>query len=251
MNSFPYLLNVKARSNLLNEKVRRIYAMDSSELRKNLTESNIDISLSEFKKNMLEGTPIYGFTPQIDTGHKMGLWSFVFTHTTLHLKIHVTLKCWKTLRPVFRIEIDSIVSSEVWCLTANADSIKLSENYYMCFLYILAYEAENIEKSFYEYKARFVKDEKIKEISKNSIEEWLKVILKEKYSYSIFQEENKVMLSVRMKKGIQLDIPIYYKRFREIIPNLIETIEKYDQLIENTSVKVLISNFKRYENWNK
>ena len=117
---------------------------------------------------------------------------------------------------------------------------------------MMAYEAENIEKSFFEYKAKYEKEEKIKEISENSIEAWLAAILKDKnYIYYISKEENKVMLSIRMKNGTQLNIPIYHKKIQKIMPHLIETIEKYEQMINDTSVKVLISNLKVNEIWNK
>ena len=230
------------------EEARKMDDMDKEEL----CEKRPDfyISIKELKQKMSEGVTIFGFTPQIDNPNQE---SFILTHSTLHLNIQVLFNsCYS--RPVFNISIDSTGCSRLWYLSKTR-----SLRVFPWFMYLMAYEVENIEKSFWEYKPKYEeemkikeKEEKIKEISKNSIETWLTATLKDKgYTYYISKGENKIILSVRMKNGTQLDIPVYYKRFRKIMPVIIETIEKYEQLIDNTSVKVLMSNLKANAIWNK
>ena len=228
------------------EEVMKIGNMGRKELREK--RPDLYISIEELKQRMSEGTPIFGFTPQIDDTNK----EFILTHPSLYLKINIIFDTWDS-RPVFYISIDSTKGCS-WYLSKYR-SLRVRP----WFMYLIAYEVENIEKSFWEYKPKYEeemkkkeKEEKIKEISKNSIEIWLTAALKDKdYSYYISKGENKVMLSVRMKNGTQLDIPVYYKRFRKIMPDIIETIEKYEQLIDNTSIKVLMSNLKANAIWNK
>ena len=239
----------------LNEKIKSIYRMNSSELRKKFPDLNIDISVEELRKKMNEGTLFYGFTPKPTNNYSRG--DFILTNPDFpHLKIELRFSNSNNHKPVFYVSIDETWSNWFYVYFNNIssgrncsdDSLKI----YIYFLYILAYEIGNIEKSFYAYSANFEKEEKIKEISKNSIEVWLAATLKDRnYTYYISKEENKAMLSIRMKNGTQLDIPVYYKKFRKIMPNLIETIEKYEQMIDNTSVKVLISNLKIHQKWNK
>jgi hypothetical protein len=101
------------------------------------------------------------------------------------------------------------------------------------------------EKEFSEFSAQLDKDDKITDISHKSIETWIKALFQENpYPYYMKASENKITLSVKMKNGTQLDIPVYYKKFQQIMQQIMPTILEYENLIEKRNMKVLISNMK-------
>jgi hypothetical protein len=121
---------------------------------------------------------------------------------------------------------------------------------YPNFVYLLFEDAAQIEKEFLELKAECEKQEKIDDISAQSIETWLSSVLKGSgYTYYIKEDYNKITLSIRMKHGSQLDIPIYFRRFRKQMPDLLKTIKEYEEITANGKVKVLISNLKINKQW--
>jgi hypothetical protein len=106
------------------------------------------------------------------------------------------------------------------------------------------------EKEFTEFSAQLDKDDKITDISQKSIETWIKALFQESpYAYCLSSSENKMTLSVKMKSGMQLDIPIYYKKFQQIMQQIMPTIVEYENFIEKNNVKVLISNLKKNYKW--
>jgi hypothetical protein len=61
------------------------------------------------------------------------------------------------------------------------------------------------------------------------------------YNFYLTETENKIMLSVPVCKGLQLDIPIYYSKYEQIIPQIMLTIQKYEKMIAETKIKMLVS----------
>jgi len=95
-----------------------------------------------------------------------------------------------------------------------------------------------------------IKQEKIEDIAKNSINTWLKAVLQnQSYSYYTTESENKITLSVKLKNRMQLDIPIYFSRFQKIMPELLNTIQKFEKTANEAKIKVLISNSKVNQQW--
>ena len=174
-------LSEKIKEIRYGEEARKMDDMDKEELREK--RPDFYISIKELKQKMSEGVTIFGFTPQIDNPNQE---FFVLTHPSLHLKINIIFDTWNS-RPFFYISIDS-AKSDSWHLSKSR-SLRVRP----WFMYLIAYEVENIEKSFWEYKPKYEeemkkkeKEEKIKEISKNSIETWVTAALKDKgYSYYI------------------------------------------------------------------
>ena len=69
------------------------------------------------------------------------------------------------------------------------------------------------------------------------------------YSYYTTESDNKITLSVKLKKSMQLDIPIYYKNFQKIMPELLNSIQQFEKTANESKIKVLISNSAVGEMW--
>lgn len=126
-----------------------------------------------------------------------------------------------------------------------------SENSVVVILPFLEQFAD-LEKEYLQLSADLDKSEKITEMSQKSAEIWLKELFKDtEYSYYTVVGDNKITLSVQLKNGTQIDIPVYYKKFQIIIPEIMATIKEYEQITEKIKIKVLISNIQRKEQWIK
>jgi hypothetical protein len=87
------------------------------------------------------------------------------------------------------------------------------------------------------------KQKKIYGIAANSIETWLDIVCKDiSEPYYIKKDKNKIILSIQLWHKTQLDIPIYYSSFQNIMPKIINTIKVYTTTQKETQIKVLISN---------
>jgi len=134
------------------------------------------------------------------------------------------------------ISIDNISSSR-WC-----GSIGM--------LYRCMDEMNEIAEEFRKLKGELEKQEKIEELTKNSIYTWINTIMENQpYSYYIKESALKITLSVKLRYRTQLDIPIYYSDFQNIIPEVLETIQQFTENAEKIKIKALISNSKPYEQW--
>ena len=117
-------------------------------------------------------------------------------------------------------------------------------------LYRCMDEMNEIAEEFRKLKGELEKQEKIEELTKNSIYTWLNTIMKNQpYSYYIKESELKITLSVKLKYNTQLDIPIYYSNFQNIMPEVLETIQQFTENAEKRKIKALISNSKPHEQW--
>ena len=99
-----------------------------------------------------------------------------------------------------------------------------------------------------EQKNERAKQERILELQSKSAEEWIKSAMKNNgYSYRIDKStNNKLTLFVKINEKLQLEIPIYYESFQEIVPLIPETIKQYETLIKENKIKVLINNLPPY-----
>jgi len=96
-----------------------------------------------------------------------------------------------------------------------------------------------------------IKQDRIKLLQHNSSEEWIKSLLKNTdYSYKIVKgNDNKLLLCIKMNGKQHLEIPIYYKSFQKIVPNLLDTIQQYENIVKNSPIRVLVKNSSPGEQW--
>jgi len=117
-------------------------------------------------------------------------------------------------------------------------------------LYRCMDEIDGIANELRELRNNLEKQEKIDVIAKNSIKTWLKSIFQNQpYSYYTTESENKITLSIKLKHRTQLDIPIYYKRFQKIMPELLNTIQQFEEGVNKGKIKVLITNTGLHQEW--
>ena len=113
-------------------------------------------------------------------------------------------------------------------------------------LYRCMDEIDGIAKELRELRSNLEKQEKIDDIAKNIIKTWLK---DQPYLYYTTESENKITLSIKLKHRTQLDIPIYYKRFQKIMPELLNTIQQFEESVNKGKIKVLITNTGLHQEW--
>ena len=185
-------------------------------------------------KQINSGNPICNFYPK-----SVGLNQFVLTNPNRQLRVFIANN-----NGYFSYQVQTCFTGT--CISTFWEITHPEE------LYCILKKIEDLEMVTNDYIANREKEKKIKDISQRSIDTWLSSTLKNSgYEYYTSSDKNKMVLSVRMKNGTQLDIPVYYQRFQKIIPKLMDTIQKYEQLMEDTSMKALISNLKTRRNWIK
>jgi len=124
-------------------------------------------------------------------------------------------------------------------------------------LYRCMDEIDGIAEEMRKYKDDLEKQEKdlekkkkINEIAKNSIITWLKSVMQnQQYSYYATESAHKITLSIKLKNGMQLDIPIYYNRFQKIMLELPETIQQFVNTVNNCKIKVSVRYSKPKQQW--
>ena len=160
-------------------------------------------------------------------GNGYSFFNSIGCHCNLHLDGKKNRIC---------IEIDNI-SSSYWRGTIGM-------------LYRCLDEINEIAGEFRKLKGDLEKQDKINDIAKNSIITWLKTLMQNlPYSYYTSENENKIILSIKMKNRVQLDIPVYYNRFQKIITELPETIQEFEKTAKKSKIKVLISNSRSGQLW--
>ena len=149
---------------------------------------------------------------------------------------YIHFKSGKRMQQLISITIDNI-SSSGWYGTIGM-------------LYRCMDEIDGIAEEMRKFKDDLEKQGKINKIAKNSINTWLKSVMQnQSYSYYTTESEHKITLSIKLKNGMQLDIPIYYSRFQKIMPELPETIQQFVNTVNNSKIKVLVSNSKPNQQW--
>ncbi|MDR1879107.1 MAG: hypothetical protein LBQ64_06045, partial [Bacteroidales bacterium] len=117
---------------------------------------------------------------------------------------------WSTY-PTISLKIGEISSSSCYYI-----------NIYPDLVYQVFKHSEEIEEEFFALKSKLEKAAKIADISGKSIETWLPTMLADTgYQYYITKDEHKLTLSIKVRRGVQLDIPIYFNKFQKIMPDLL------------------------------
>ena len=105
------------------------------------------------------------------------------------------------------------------------------------FLYHLLVHFDSIEKDYLQLVEYFDKLEKTATI----IRKWVSENFSNtNYNFKLLESENKMLLSISFR-GSVLSIPIYYKRYKQILPYIFPTLKMYENIIVTTKIKVLIS----------
>jgi len=105
------------------------------------------------------------------------------------------------------------------------------------FLYDLLEQFENIERDYLNLIEEYRKLEETANIIRNWVNENFQTA---NYDFKLTDSENKMLLSVSFR-GRVLSVPIYYKRHKQILPQIETTLNAYKKIIETTKIKVLIS----------
>lgn len=114
---------------------------------------------------------------------------------------------------------------------------------YCAVVYKILERFEDIVQEYKAYEFELDKQEKILEITANSIDTWIHTICKEAgHPYTINKMETKLVASILLETKTQLDISIPYKKFQEIMPGLLDTIKIYEDMQKNCKAKILIKN---------
>jgi hypothetical protein len=107
-------------------------------------------------------------------------------------------------------------------------------------------QLETIEKEL----AEMEKNQKIDDMAKTSIETWIDAILTQtNYAYYTEATKTGITLCVRIKKHLQMNIPITYKSFLEIMPGILKTIHDYENFIKDQTQKIFIIGAARTKSW--
>ncbi|GHV73855.1 hypothetical protein AGMMS49940_11570 [Spirochaetia bacterium] len=98
------------------------------------------------------------------------------------------------------------------------------------FIHLFLNRLEGIEREYLEFAERAEKEEKILQISSNSITTWLDAILKDTpYTYRTEKDDDKIRVQVGLKNNRKVEIPVYYKNFQATMPGLLREIRKYEE----------------------
>jgi len=106
------------------------------------------------------------------------------------------------------------------------------------FLYCLLEQFENIEKQYLQMLERYKKLEESANNIRNCIDERF---LNSNYDYRLTETDTKIMLSIVFRNSVQLSIPVYYAKYKQILPHIMATVKAYEDLIASSKIKVFIS----------
>lgn len=95
-------------------------------------------------------------------------------------------------------------------------------------------------------RAKFEKQQKILELTRDSIDTWCTQTCEELgFPYSVDSGKIRTKLYVKLDEKTQLEIAIPHKNFQEVMPELRGLIQAYNTLREGSKARVLISNSSR------
>jgi hypothetical protein len=61
------------------------------------------------------------------------------------------------------------------------------------------------------------------------------------YKYSLTETEKEIMLSISLRNKVQLSIPVYYRQYEKILPQIMATVKAYEDAVAATKIDVFIS----------
>ena len=105
------------------------------------------------------------------------------------------------------------------------------------FLYDLLEHLENIERDYLKLIEEFNKLEEAASIIRSWINEHF---LQTDYNFKLTENGNKMLLSISLRERV-LSIPIYYKRYKQILPHIMTALKSYENIIATTKITVLVS----------
>jgi hypothetical protein len=114
------------------------------------------------------------------------------------------------------------------------------------FVYRFLEQIEEIAAELPLVRAKFEKQQKIIELTQDSIDTWFSQICEELgYPYSVDKRKIHTKLYVKLDEKTRLEIVVQHKNFQEVMPELRGLIQAYNTLREGSKARVLISNYSR------
>jgi hypothetical protein len=183
------------------------------------------------------GIPIEGFTITQEKSY-YGNTRYRITHNTLHRSCILEFNIYNK-KIHFSVILDMHDGVECqWYVHTPGCVYQFLEN------------MEGIEKKYREYAAKAEKQEKIANLAKDGTRTWLNEILKDSpYMYYIREMAKGIVVCIQLKNRTQLNISIDYKSFQETMPELLSTIQAYENLVNTGKFKVIIENCSPYVKW--
>ena len=81
-------------------------------------------------------------------------------------------------------------------------------------------------------------------------EEWIKDLMNNsEYPYIITKEENKFLLLVKITGKQHLKIPVYFTSYQKDAPIILETIQQYANIYNNSLIEMLVKNSPEISRW--
>jgi hypothetical protein len=118
------------------------------------------------------------------------------------------------------------------------------------FVYRFLEQFEAIAAELPDVRAKFEKQQKINELTRNNIEVWFSQICEELgYPYNMDMGKIRSKLFVKLDAKTQLEIIIQHKNFQEVMPELSGLIKTYSALLEGSKARVLIGNTSPQSCW--
>jgi hypothetical protein len=170
----------------------------------------------------------------------------------------------KKMSTVYTITKDTLPASSCFtrlCLTENKLDFSTSiyeisssatevtdKNFGFIFRFLGRFE-KTIEL-LHKYRADYEKQKKATEFTMDSYDTWLDQICK-KLTMPYFLEKGgtRTVLGVLVDQDTQLEIAIPYKKFQEIMPEVMNIIQSYEHLRETCKARVLIKNCRYTVRW--
>lgn len=107
-----------------------------------------------------------------------------------------------------------------------------------CFLYDLLEQFESLEDDY----LKLIENIDMLEEAAGNIRKWIDGHFPNSgYGYHLLETENKILLSIPFRGRVQLSIPIYYRKYRKILPHVMDTVKAYEKIIKSSKIKVLIT----------
>ena len=111
-----------------------------------------------------------------------------------------------------------------------------TETHLPYFVYELLEQFDNIEREYLQKTEQLDRLDAASRAIRQWIDDKFSVC---GYRYTVTETENHILLSVKIR-SVKLSIPVYYRKYEQILEQLIETVKAYENLIAATKIKVYI-----------